>query len=72
MVQKFGNSCLRNLSSVYNVANFWQQKKATEVVEIPQKMETTSKSIGFSKYKAQAGRQTKLGAFIFWPLATGF
>jgi len=31
------------------VARFWKQKKATEVVEVPQKMETASESIGLCK-----------------------
>jgi hypothetical protein len=31
------------------VAKYWKQEIATEVVEVPQKMETTSESIGLCK-----------------------
>jgi hypothetical protein len=31
------------------VAKFWKQEKATELVEVLQKMETNSKSIGLCK-----------------------
>jgi len=31
------------------VAKFWKQEKATEVVEVLQKMETASESIGLCK-----------------------
>jgi hypothetical protein len=47
--KKFGNPGCRGISSMYNRCEILETGIATEVVEVPQKMETTSESIGLCK-----------------------
>jgi hypothetical protein len=47
--------------------NLETKRNATGDVEVLQKTETASESIGLEIRKAQAGKRTKLGAFLFCP-----